>query len=161
MINELSIRDADYDCPRDREAIVDLLDMYSREDTGTCGPLPPAVRRAVVSGLREHPTSRVFLAWVNGQAVGIAVCFVGFSTFAAKRLVNLHDFAVRPEFRRQGIGRRLMQELEQWARELDCCKITLEVRHDNQAAQRLYRSYGFSEPGIATHFWAKTLDLQP
>lgn len=161
MIDELSIRDADYNCPRDREAIVDLLDMYSREDTGTCGPLPPEVQRNLVSGLRDHPMSRVLLAWVNGRAVGIAVCFVGYSTFAAKPLINLHDFAVRPEFRRQGIGRRLMQQVENWAREIDCCKITLEVRHDNEAAQQLYRNYGFREPGIATHFWAKPLDSRP
>ena len=158
MIDELSIRDADYDCPRDRAAIVELLDMYAVEDSGTGNPLPPDVQRDLVTGLSEHPTSRVLLAWVDGRAVGIAVCFVGFSTFAAKRLVNLHDFAVRPECRRQGIGRRLMQQVEIWARELDCCKITLEVRHDNQAAQRLYRSYGFNDPGIATHFWSKTLD---
>jgi ribosomal protein S18 acetylase RimI-like enzyme len=160
MIDELSIRDADYDCPRDREAIVELLDMYALEDSGTGDPLPPDVQRNLVAGLREHPMSRVLLACVDGRAVGIAVCFVGFSTFAAKRLVNLHDFAVRPEFRRQGIGRRLMQQVEKWARELDCCKITLEVRHDNQAAQRLYHSYGFSDPGIATHFWSKPLDSQ-
>ena len=157
MIDELSIREADYDCPRDREAIVALLDMYSREDTGTNGPLPPGVQRDLVAGLRKHPMSRVFLAWVNGRAVGIAVCFVGYSTFAAKRLINLHDFAVRPEFRRQGIGRRLIEHVETWARELDCCKITLEVRHDNQAAQRLYRGYGFGDAGIETFFWTKTL----
>ena len=158
MIDELSIRDADYDCPRDREAIVELLGMYALEDSGTGDPLPPNVQRNLVAGLREHPTSRVLLACVDGQAVGIAVCFVGFSTFAAKRLVNLHDFAVRPEFRRQGIGREIMHRVETWARQLECCKITLEVRHDNQGAQRLYRSYGFSEPGIATHFWSKKLD---
>jgi len=160
MMNDLSIRDADYDSLPDRGAIVELLDMYAQEDSGTGVELAPEVQRDMVAGLENHPTSRVLLAWVNGQAVGIAVCFVGFSTFAAKPLVNLHDFAVRPEFRRRGVGRRIMQRVEEWARELDCCKITLEVRHDNAAAQQLYRNLGFRDPGIPTLFWAKTLDCE-
>jgi len=43
------------------------------------------------------------------------VCFRGFSTFAAAPLINVHDLAVVPGFRGQGIGRRLLEAVEMYA----------------------------------------------
>jgi ribosomal protein S18 acetylase RimI-like enzyme len=91
------------------------------------------------------PTAHIFLAYAESRPVGIAVCFRGFSTFAAKQLINIHDLAVLPEFRGQGVGRKLLAAVEQKARELDCCKLTLEVQEHNQHARGLYESFGFAQ----------------
>ncbi len=58
--------------------------------------LSPEARRALIPGLQEHPTTVIFLAYQGGKAIGVAVCFLGFSTFDAKPLLNIHDLAVLP-----------------------------------------------------------------
>jgi ribosomal protein S18 acetylase RimI-like enzyme len=86
----------------------------------------------------------VFLAYDGEVPVGVAVCFLGFSTFAAKPLVNLHDVAVVPTHRGRGVGRALLAAVEAKARELGCCKRTLEVLDKNERALRTYRAAGFT-----------------
>ena len=46
--------------------------------------------------------------------------FVGFSTFAASPLINIHDLHVEPEWRRQGVARLLLEAVEARARALGC-----------------------------------------
>ena len=98
----------------------------------------------------------VFLAWDKDTPVGIAVCFVGFSTFMARPLLNIHDLAVIPAYRRQGVGRLLLERVAAKGQELGCCKLTLEVRADNHSAQRLYEAVGFDNAasyGGAVRVW--------
>jgi predicted N-acetyltransferase YhbS len=75
--------------------------------------------------------------------MGIAICFVGFSTFLARPLINIHDLAVLPTYRGQGVGRRLLEQVATKGKALGCCMLTLEVRADNYPAQRLYEAAGF------------------
>ena len=157
----ITTRQADLDDPADQQAIVELLDMYAREPMGQNGPLPEQVRRDVIPGLRSHPTTVVFLALDQGVPVGLAVCFRGFSTFQARPLINIHDFAVHPDSRGRGVGRMLMQAVEREARKTSCCKMTLEVRSDNDPAKKLYLRAGFypyKEVSSAYGFWTKALD---
>ena len=71
--------------------------------------------------------------------------FVGFSTFAASPLINIHDLHVEPEWRRQGVARLLLEAVEARARELGCSKLTLEVQEHNRAALALYARAGFTD----------------
>lgn len=157
---QIVVRPADLDQPDDGQRIVELLDMYAREPVGQAAPLPEDVCRRLVDGLRNHPTTLVLLAMEDQDAVGIAVCFFGFSTFAAQPLLNIHDLAVRPDVRGRGVGRSLLQAAQQHAKEQGCCKLTLEVREDNHGAQRLYRDFGFQSENGSPHshsFWVKPL----
>jgi hypothetical protein len=46
---------------------------------GNGKPLSEEVRRNLISGLRQHPTTVIFLAYWGNDAIGIANCFIGFS----------------------------------------------------------------------------------
>jgi len=46
-------------------------------------------------------------------------------------------------FRGKGVGRRLLEVVEAKARELGCCKLTLEVMDNNDRALRAYQAAGF------------------
>jgi ribosomal protein S18 acetylase RimI-like enzyme len=59
--------------------------------------------------------------------------------------VNIHDLAVLPAHQGQGAGRRLLEEIEGRARQLGCCKITLEVFENNHRARYLYERAGFAQ----------------
>ena len=142
--------------------VVNLIDAYARDPMGNGGPLPEEVKRSLITGLRRHPTTLIFLAFCDGEAVGIAVCFIGFSTFAARPLINIHDLAVLPGRRKEGIGRGLLAAVESRARELDCCKVTLEVLENNHRAMHVYAAAGFAQAvydgeGGAALFFAKKL----
>ena len=49
-----------------------------------------------------------FLAWLDGQAVGLVNCIEGYSTFKAQALMNIHDIAVLPGHRGAGVGQALL-----------------------------------------------------
>ena len=134
---------ADLDRPDHQAAVLSLIDAYSRDPMGDGAPLSADVRERLIPGLRQHPTTLVFLAHVGSVAVGVAVCFLGFSTFAAKPLINLHDVAILPTHRGRGIGRGLLAAVENRARELGCCKLTLEVLDKNDRALLTYTAAGF------------------
>lgn len=142
---EIETIEANLEDPAHQHAIRSLIDGYARDPMGNGSELSPEVLDRLIPGLRQHPTSRVFLALRAGDAVGVAVCFVGFSTFAGRPLINLHDLAVAAPHRRRGAARRLIGHVEAVARELGCCRITLEVRAENAPARALYRSLGFRD----------------
>ena len=160
-MQDVTVLEADLGDRRHQAAIVYLVDAYARDPMGTGEGLPDEVRDRLIPGLRQHPTSMIFLAFDGAEPVGIAVCFVGFSTFAAQSLINIHDLAVVPTYRGQGVGRLLLKRVEDRGRELGCCKLTLEVRADNHRAQRLYTRVGFGEvectQGARTWFLHKPL----
>ena len=157
----VAVVDADLSCPLHRDAILELLNAYASDLMGHGRPLPDAVQQNLIAGLKSHPTTLVLLAFEEDQPVGVAVCFRGFSTFAARPLLNIHDLAVLPESRGRGIGRKLLEATHRRAAELGCCKVTLEVREDNHRAQGLYRSLGYGkrngdgEAGML--FWEKAV----
>jgi GNAT superfamily N-acetyltransferase len=126
------------------EAVVRLLDMYSRDPAANGRGLSDEVRRELVPGLAGHAGTHVFLAYQGARALGVAVCFEGFSTFAARKLLNVHDLAVDEDARGAGVGQAMMNAIEARARALGCCKVTLEVQESNHPAQRLYARCGFA-----------------
>ena len=141
----MSIRivEADLKLPEHREGVLAMVDAYSRDAMGSGKPLDRDVRVRLIPGLQRHPTTLIFLAFEGEQPVGVAVCFIGFSTFAAEPLVNIHDCIVLPAFRGKSVGRRLLEAVEGKARELGCCKLTLEVMDNNDRAFRAYEAAGF------------------
>lgn len=136
---------ADLTLPSHADAVLAMLDAYSADPMGDGHPLSADARANVIAALRAHPTTLVFLAFLNGEPVGIATCFRGFSTFAAKPLINVHDFYVVPSLRGRGVGRALLAAVEREARATGCCKLTLEVQEKNARARRLYEACGFSQ----------------
>jgi len=139
----MDIRLANLSDPADADAVVTLLDTYAQDLMGGSTPLAADVKARLPSDLAAFPTSLVLLARVDGIAAGLAVGFLGYSTFAAAPLVNLHDFVVAPAFRGRGIAAALLARLAETARERGCCKITLEVLENNHRARKLYAQAGF------------------
>jgi ribosomal protein S18 acetylase RimI-like enzyme len=139
----VKIVEVDLNRTEHQDAVVGLIDAYAKDPMGNGQPLSPEVRHALIPGLQRHPTTVIFLAYQGDKAIGIAVCFLGFSTFAAQPLINIHDLAVLPEHRAQGTGRRLLAAVERKAQAMGCCKLTLEVLENNFRARHVYEAAGF------------------
>jgi GNAT superfamily N-acetyltransferase len=158
----LRICEADLTDREHAEAVVAVVNAYAADPAGRGRPLSADVRERLVPALREHPTTLVLLAFVDGEPAGVAVCFYGLSTFSARPLLNIHDLAVTSQHRGKGIGRALLTAVEEHARRSACCKLTLEVQDDNSRARGLYRSFGFDDYVVReptpTRFLVKELD---
>lgn len=161
-MSSLELRLADLNNPVDAQAIVSIVNAYAMEPQGGGKSLPDDVLQRMVPGMKEIPGSFVMLAVVEGEPVGAGVCFRGFSTFAGRSLVNVHDLSVLKEFRGKGIGSRLLAAIEDYAQSQGCGKVTLEVREANPLAEKLYRRLGYSDPsGFPTRFLDKPLSGSP
>src|SRR5262245_47378328 len=57
------------------------------------------------------PAAEALIAYADNRPAGFALFFHNFSTFVGRRGLYLEDLFVRSEFRRNGIGRRLLEEL--------------------------------------------------
>lgn len=144
MNTELKYRLADYRDASDGRALVKVLDAYARDPMGGGEPLSAHARTHVVDMLAQRPFAFSVLALAGEEPVGLANCFEGFSTFACQPLVNIHDFAVMPAWRGQGVAKGLMALVEHEARRRGACKLTLEVLQGNHGAQALYARLGFA-----------------
>jgi GNAT superfamily N-acetyltransferase len=140
----ITIVPADLARPEHQQAVVELIDAYSRDPMGDEKPLPEDVKQRLIPGLREHPTTLIFLAYEANKPIGIALCFRGFSSFYAQPLINIHDLAVLPLYRGKGVGRQLLLAVAAHGRKINGCKITLETQEHNYTAQKLYKSVGFA-----------------
>jgi len=143
-MQKVEILEADLDRAEHQRAVLELTDAYARDPMGNGRPLSDEVRQALIPGLQKHSTTVIFLAYQGSDAIGIANCFIGFSTFAARPLINVSDLAVLPGHREKGIGRLLLEAVERKAIEIGCCKLTIEVQENNHRARHVYEAVGFS-----------------
>ncbi|HEY6609250.1 MAG TPA: ribosomal protein S18-alanine N-acetyltransferase [Candidatus Limnocylindria bacterium] len=60
---------------------------------------------------------------------------------------HITTFGIHPDWRRQGIGRQLLLAVADLSMGVGARQMTLEVRVSNEAAQALYRSFGFEVVG--------------
>ncbi|AKH22094.1 GNAT family acetyltransferase [Sedimenticola thiotaurini] len=159
----IEIVQADLAQPRHAGALLELLDAYARDPMGGGQPLSGFTRKNLVTELRKRSAAVSFLAFADGQPVGLVNCFEGFSTFRCRPLLNIHDVVVLDGYRGQGIARRLLERVEAHARERGCCKLTLEVLAGNRRARSVYQQAGFSgyelDPSTGQAlFWEKSLE---
>ena len=108
--------------------ILRLLSAYALDHQGGGEDLSEYCKGNLLKELRQRSnSSHIFFASIDSVNVGISTTFECFSTFAAKSLLNIHDFAVCPEFRRRGVGKAMMAYIEEFAQSMGYCKLTLEV----------------------------------
>src|SRR5215469_9256865 len=162
----ISVIEADLARPEQQRDLLAMMDVYVADPMEEGAPLPKNIRDALIAELRRHPACHAFLAYQDGKAIGFSLCFLGFSSFEARPLLNIHDIGVLPGDRGRGVGLQMLQAIEAKARQLRCCRLTLEVREDNVRARGLYRKFGFDQRTVGLNlvpmeFWWKPLRPGP
>ncbi len=144
MAAAFSVRRADYQSASDAAALVMLLDAYASDPAGGGEPLSDFVKTHLVRELAARPQAYSVLAFDGEAPVGLVNCIEGFSSFACKPLVNVHDVAVLASHRGRGIAEAMLAEAERIAVERGAVKMTLEVLAGNVPAMRLYQRVGYA-----------------
>ncbi|MCX6307639.1 MAG: GNAT family N-acetyltransferase [Bacteroidia bacterium] len=147
----------DFTNPTHLDALGFLLNHYMEDPMGDHPPLNLDELALLAEKMAKQPNAFLLFMLFDGQYVGMSTCFELLSTFKIKPYLYIHDFIVHGNFRGLRLGRKLMEKLVELARERDYCKITLEVREDNEAALALYRNMGFEECDPKMYFWTKKI----
>ena len=95
----------------------------------------------------ENRCAEALIARVDAnrqEAAGFALFFHTYSTFLGRRSLWLEDLFVRPEHRRRGLGRQLLERLATLAVERDCGRFEWSVLDWNTSAIQFYESLGAS-----------------
>ena len=145
MSNLFKISVVDYAAPHDQAAFKSMINMYACDPMGGGESIDPVVLERLCSDLAQISAARSWLAWHRDEPIGLLNAFKVYSTFKGRPLMNVHDIAVHPNFRGQGVGHQLLAVLEQYAKSQNCCKITLEVLMGNKPARHAYVKAGFQD----------------
>ena len=109
--------------PDDQEAVARLAAQF-----GTSFPFDPAAFERSFTRLLHREGSLMLVAESDGVVIGYLLAFRHETFFANGPVLWVEEIMVDPAFRRQGIGRILMEAAEVWARENDCRLIALATR---------------------------------
>lgn len=104
--------------------------------------------RATFLGLLDRPDSYLVVAEIEGRVVAYAVFWQVLDQ------AELGDIAVDPEWRRRGVGARVLEHVLDRAAEQGVRELYLEVRESNRTAQRLYERYGFRIVGRRRNYYS-------
>jgi GNAT superfamily N-acetyltransferase len=89
----------------------------------------------------------VLVAESGEHIAGFALYFFNYSTFLCKPGIYLEDLFVRPQFRGAGVGRALLDAVEQRARERGCGRMEWSVLDWNTRAMSFYEEFGAGPRG--------------
>ncbi|MCF2970881.1 GNAT family N-acetyltransferase [Synechococcus sp. Nb3U1] len=115
---------------------------------------------ATLDRLFDPPHTPCWWILKEETAEPVGCVWVGISTDQAtyQRVAYIFLLWVDPAHRRQGLGKALIQQVEQWGSQQQLAAITLQVYHHNQAALSLYQQADFTVQGYWLH---KSLGLAP
>ena len=130
-------------CAAEPDDIPELLELDR-----LCSP-HPWTRRHFETALQDDTHSRVLLA--RSRHAIVACCCI--ETVLDE--VHIHNLAVHPDHRRQGLARLLLHVALALAHRHGATAAYLEVRESNRAARALYASLGFRATGRRRGYYAQ------
>ena len=97
--------------------------------------------------IADNPVARCWVAEVDGRVVGMVVGWLLVDE------IHIATIATHPDFRRQGIGRKLLSHTLRHALEEGAQSSFLEVRASNLGAQEMYRQFGYEPSGRRKRYY--------
>jgi ribosomal protein S18 acetylase RimI-like enzyme len=129
---------------QDVAIVLEMMDDFNRSED-------ISVERASLEGalrklLREPSLGQVMIIEEERKVSGYSVLTYGYDLEFAGRDAYVTEFYLRPEARGRGLGKWMLAQVEEQAREAGVRALHLMVRPENGPALALYRRAGFEEP---------------
>lgn len=125
----------------DAATVLDLIDALADYES-LPRPDPAARQRLTEHGFGPNPRFEVFLAEVDGKAIGYTISFETYSTFLARPTLYLEDLFVLPNYRKLQAGYALFKNMVRLARQRECGRMEWQVLDWNENAVRFYERLG-------------------
>ena len=133
--------------PADVPQLVELLGILFAQEA-ELSPDPEKQRRALEIILSDASRARLYVARDGNTIVAMAALHFTTSTAEGGRVAWFEDCIVRPEHRRKGIGKALLEHVVAQARAEGALRVMLLTDGDNERAQALYRKAGFGDSSM-------------
>ena len=109
-------------------------------------PHDPQLFASETMDFLKNPTSNIFLADEDGRLVGYLQA-IGRRQRRVRHVVSI-NVAILLKYTGKGLGGKLFNGLEEWARKIGVRRLDLSVMINNIPAQKLYEKLGFSIEGV-------------
>jgi ribosomal protein S18 acetylase RimI-like enzyme len=129
----------------DGQHLLRMMRNLAEQEPGAYFFDEPTVREVLRRFLASSDLGRAWLFYEGETPVGYIVLTFGYSFEYHGRDCFIDELYIEPQYRRQGIGKRVMQFVEERALELGVNAIHLEVDHGNDRASELYRRAGYRD----------------
>ncbi len=103
--------------------------------------------------LRNTDVSATYVLRTAGRSIAAFCC-----VWTVLDELHINNIAVRPELRRRGFARILLEHVMEEAVRQGAAKATLEVRRSNVAALKLYDRLGFSVSGVRPNYYSNPVE---
>jgi len=114
--------------------LIDKLAEYEK----LAPPNEEARRRLRIDCLSDRPKYQALVGKIGDKFVSYIIYFFTYSSFLGLPALYLEDIFVREEYRRQGVGKRMLDYLKEIAKREGCCRIEFTVLKWNKSAQEFY-----------------------
>lgn len=101
------------------------------------------------------PTTRFMSVAEDGNTI---VGYCGVFVPAPGVEADILTVAVLPAYRRQGIAREFMRQIEEWSRQRQASAVMLEVELSNESAIKLYESLGYMKISVRMDYYGPGKD---
>lgn len=132
-------------------ALFEEIDEFHRNALPTVFRKPegPARTREFISGVISNPNAVIFIAENQDEIIGLAYAYVRINPEHAIRIPcragEVDQIIVHKKYRRCGVGRALMERIDQWASQMNLDHLELSVWNFNGEARDFYRSLGYQD----------------
>ena len=111
------------------------------------GPVAEGELRELLRALRRDPDAEFFVCDVEGTPVGLCIVRIDHAPpiLEETERAEISDVGVRPEWRRRGIARRLVEAAQAWVRERGVARIEIQVASGNREGQAFWRAMGYAD----------------
>jgi GNAT superfamily N-acetyltransferase len=109
---------------------------------------PERAREAIAAAIAD-PEAAVLVAEHRGELLGLCTAYLELNSVRFGARCWVEDLAVSPEHRSQGIGGKLLDAAESWARQRGATHLELDTGLAREDAQRFYERRGPSTKGYS------------
>lgn len=100
----------------------------------------------------ENAFVQSLIAFDDEMPIAYAIFFPFFSSFRGRRGIYLEDIYIKPDFRRFGLGKKILHEIAKIGKAHGGLRIDFQVLKDNSLAQNFYKKLGAVCNEDETHF---------
>lgn len=135
--SKMQIREASIEDLQETAKLFDEYRLFYKQKSDLAG-----ARKFIEEKIRKQE-SKIYLLMKGKTYCGFTQLYPIFTSISMKRAWILNDLFVRPEHRKKGGGKALIEQGTSLARDTEAKYLTLSTAFDNRTAQRLYESFGF------------------
>ena len=140
--------------PSDASVIIDFQ-LRMAWETENIKLVPEIVTKGVDAVFNDHSRGQYYVANSDGSVVASLLITYEWSDWRNCNVWWLQSVYVIPEFRRQGIFRKMYNHIRQLVEEQDIAGLRLYVETKNQRAQKTYKALGMSSEHYSFYEWMR------